>query len=68
MFVPLLNNMTIDEKEWRQLCALAAVESDPDRLLEIIDQLIVVLDERKEEIRKREQQCAVDPASGISCE
>lgn len=58
--------MTIDEKDWQQLCALAAVESDPRRLLEIIDQLIVALDERREEMHKREQQ--YEPDSGISRE
>jgi hypothetical protein len=57
--------MTIDEKDWRQLCALAAAESDPSRLLQIIDQLIIVLDERREEMRKRGQRFEPDAGSGI---
>jgi len=56
--------MTIDEKDWRQLCALAIVESDPRRLLEIINQLIEVLDHRRDEIRRGEAQH--DPDSGAS--
>jgi hypothetical protein len=62
----LLNAMTLDEKDWRQLCARAAVESDPNRLLEIIDQLIVALDERRDKMRQQGQHYEVDPASGIS--
>jgi hypothetical protein len=60
--------MTIDEKDWRQLCALAAVESDPRRLLEIIDRLIEVLDERRDEIRRTGQRFEPDSGSGTSGE
>jgi hypothetical protein len=57
--------ITTDEKDWRQLCALAAVESDPRRLLEIIDQLIKALDDRRHEIRSSGQYCA-DSGAGAS--
>ena len=51
----LSDGMTTDDIDWRQLCALAAVESNPRRLLEIIDRLIEALDRRRDEIRKSEQ-------------
>lgn len=43
-----------DEKEWRELCALAAVESNPERLSELVEELIGALDARKQALRKRE--------------
>jgi hypothetical protein len=60
--------MTRDEKDWRQLCARAAVEPDPRQLLQIIDQLIMVLDDRREKMRKREQQYESDSGTEISSE
>ena len=43
--------MTMEEKEWRQLCAMVAQESDPQRLSELVDQIIVALD--AQELRNR---------------
>jgi ribosomal protein S7 len=46
--------MTIrNQEEWRELCALVAEESDPQRLSALADELIRALDERKEALRKR---------------
>jgi hypothetical protein len=46
--------MTIKkQEEWRELCALVAEESNPERLSELADELIRALDERKEALRKR---------------
>lgn len=57
--------ITTDEKDWRQLCALAAVEADPRRLLELIDQLTKALDEHRNEIRGRGRD-DVDSGVGAS--
>jgi hypothetical protein len=62
----LSDGMTTDEKDWRQLCALAAVESNPRRLLQIIDQLIEALDRRQDEIRESEHRFEPDSGAGIS--
>jgi hypothetical protein len=44
------------QEEWRELCALVAEESDPHRLSELADELIRALDDRKEELFKREER------------
>lgn len=40
------------EEEWRELCDRVAVESDPQRLSELVDKLIGALDARKQALRK----------------
>jgi hypothetical protein len=40
------------EEEWRELCDRVAVESDPQRLSELVDKLIGALDARKLALRK----------------
>jgi hypothetical protein len=45
--------MTIKkEEEWRELCDRVSVESDPQRLSELVDELIGALDARKQALRK----------------
>ncbi|MFY9905282.1 MAG: hypothetical protein WAM43_09220 [Terriglobales bacterium] len=56
--------MTSEEKDWRQLCAMAAAESDPRLLLEIVDQLIKVLDERRVVMRGSGPQNEPDSSAG----
>lgn len=46
----------IDDKEWRQLCQLAAGEHDPERLSEIVDQLLRALDARRRALQSIEAQ------------
>jgi hypothetical protein len=46
--------MTMEEKEWRQLCAMVAKERDPQRLSELVDQIIVALD--AQELRNRKDE------------
>ena len=41
--------MTIEEKEWRKLCSQVAQETDPQRLSELVDQIIKALDARTDE-------------------
>jgi hypothetical protein len=48
------DNRTVDEKEWRRLCDLIASEPDPQRLSELVDQLLSELDARRKEIREKE--------------
>ncbi len=44
---------TKKEEEWRQLCDRVAVESDPQRLSELVDKLIGALDARKQVLHER---------------
>jgi hypothetical protein len=41
-------NLGMDEGQWRKLCALVATEPDPERLSELVDQLLKELDARRE--------------------
>jgi len=45
--------MTIkkEEQEWRELCNLIADEQDPQRLCDLVDQLIKAMDDRKQRLR-----------------
>jgi len=45
--------MTIkkEEQEWRELCDLIADEQDPQRLCDLVDQLIRAMDDRKQRLR-----------------
>jgi hypothetical protein len=45
----------IDEHEWRRLCQLVAEEADPQRLSELLDQLLKELDARREALRESEK-------------
>jgi hypothetical protein len=51
----LHSSMTIkikQEEEWRELCDRVSVEADPQRLSELVDELIGALDARKQALRK----------------
>lgn len=39
-------------ERWRKLCAQAAVEQDPDRLLEFMREITQLLDEKEERLKK----------------
>jgi hypothetical protein len=45
----------IDEQEWRKLCQQVAAEPDPERLSQLMDQLIKELDARREALRENEK-------------
>jgi hypothetical protein len=47
--------LKIDEKEWRRLCQLVAAEPDPQRLSELVDQLLKELDARREALLESER-------------
>lgn len=39
-------------ERWRKLCEEAAVEQDPDRLLELTEEITRLLDEKEERLKK----------------
>jgi hypothetical protein len=47
--------LSIGENEWRRLCQLVAEEPDPQRLSELVDQLLKELDSRREALRESEK-------------
>jgi hypothetical protein len=46
----------LEEEGWRKLCSLVAEEADPQRVSELLDQLIEKLDARRQQIRLDRQQ------------
>jgi len=44
-------NSRVDEKQWRKLCEMVIAEPDPQRLSELIDQLLNELDARRQSLR-----------------
>jgi hypothetical protein len=54
--------MTLEKRDWRELCEAASKEQDPEKLRNIISELIKVLDERKLPQRATEAtRSAADP-------
>jgi hypothetical protein len=43
-------------EKWRRLCEMIAVEADPHRLSDLVNQLVKELDARRETIRQEETQ------------
>jgi hypothetical protein len=37
-----------EDQEWQELCALIGREKDPQRLSQLVDELIKVMDQRKQ--------------------
>jgi hypothetical protein len=58
--------MMTNEKDWRKLCALVAEESNPQRLSELIDQLIKALNVRRQELQGNGQRSKAAPSSETS--
>lgn len=48
-------NFGIDDQQWRRLCELVAAEPDPERLSELVDQLLKELDSRRATLRESEK-------------
>ena len=61
----MTERVSSDDK-WRELCAMIAVEADPHRLSELVDQLVKELDARREAIRKEETHGLSRTAQGWS--
>ena len=45
--------MENDEKEWRELCERAAVETDHDKLVELADKINQILEDREKNLRQQ---------------
>jgi hypothetical protein len=45
---------SVDEKEWRKLCDLIASERDPERLSQLVTELLNELDGRRQKIQENE--------------
>lgn len=43
--------MVNNEERWRQLCALAAVEQDPQKLMELVREISRLLEEKQKHSR-----------------
>jgi hypothetical protein len=51
----VMNNTTessVDEKEWRKLCTLVSDEKDPEKLSQLVEQLLKELDGRRQTLRE----------------
>jgi hypothetical protein len=51
----MTEKMSADDK-WRKLCELIAVEADPHRLSDLVDQLVKEFDARREAISREQTQ------------
>jgi hypothetical protein len=43
-------------EQWRQLCELAAIEQDPERLLALVKEINRLLDEKEKRLREKSDQ------------
>ena len=43
-------------ERWRELCAQAAVEEDPEKLMELVTEITRLLEEEQERAKSRKQQ------------
>ncbi len=48
--------MVNNEERWRQLCAQAAVEQDPQKLMELVREISRLLDERQNHNRPERKE------------
>jgi hypothetical protein len=46
-----MNNVKMDEPDWRALCELASKETDPQRLYELVEQLNDALEARAKRLQ-----------------
>ncbi len=53
-----------EKEDWQNLCKLVADESDPQRLSELVEQLIQALDARRQELKRSEQERNRFPTPG----
>jgi hypothetical protein len=43
-----------DNERWKELCALASTEQDPDKLLALVEEINRLLDEREQRLRRNQ--------------
>jgi hypothetical protein len=49
------------EKRWRELCAQAAVEQDPEKLMELVTEITRLLAEEQERAKSKNQPPPANP-------
>ena len=49
------------EQRWRELCAQAAVEQDPEKLMQLVTEITRLLGEQQERAKARKQQPPAKP-------
>jgi len=54
---------TTNDQEWRDLCKLIAVEQDPQRLSQLVDNLIKAMDERRDRLEADAKKNSVSTSS-----
>jgi hypothetical protein len=52
--------MTEERRDWRELCAAVASEKDQSKLLELMEELLVVLDHLESETTERSASAAAN--------
>lgn len=57
--------MTIEEHEWRKLCDLVAKETDPQRLSELVNQIIAAIDAQQDSEREGRQNLPPDATENV---
>jgi hypothetical protein len=46
--------MQDNDEKWKQLCAQAAVEQDPQKLSELVNEIIRLIDRRKQQVKGKQ--------------
>jgi hypothetical protein len=49
------------EQRWRELCAQAAVEQDPEKLMQLVTEITRLLGEEQERAKARKQETPARP-------
>jgi hypothetical protein len=44
------------KERWQNLCEQAAIEQDPERLMDLIDELCAMLEDKEKRLRQREAE------------
>ena len=50
-----------NHEKWMELCALAAKEQDPEKLMQLTDEILRLLDEDEKEARLKQSNQPTDP-------
>jgi hypothetical protein len=50
-----------NHEKWMELCALAAKEQDPEKLMQLTDEILRLLDEDEKDARLKQSHQPTDP-------
>jgi len=53
--------MDIREQRWRELCAQAAVEQDPEKLMQLVTEITRLLGKQQEGAKAKKQESLAKP-------